>query len=210
MRTKLIMILTAVAAMPAAWALTASQAFIDAPVNVFPTIDRLTRLDMIDYFNSGSQKPSKNSFKGDCRILTASESQITVSTSEVSEVSLSLIPQKSDTIIMVITTLKTPADDSNAKFYTSAWKEIDKGLFLVPQLDDWVMPEARNRKDELESLCPFMLARFTYEPESGVMTLTNNVSTLLPEEATSWAGDALKSKLTYRWDGKKMVKVNDK
>lgn len=93
MRTKLIMILTAVATMPAAWALTASQAFIDAPVNVFPTIDRLTRLDMIDYFNSGSQKPSKNSFKGDCRILTASESQITVSTSEVSEVSLSLIPQ---------------------------------------------------------------------------------------------------------------------
>ena len=53
-------------------------------------------------------------------------------------------------------------------------------------------------------------SRFTYEPESGVMTLTNNVSTLLPEEATSWAGDALKSKLTYRWDGKKMVKVNDK
>ena len=116
--------------MPAAWALTASQAFIDAPVNVFPTIDRLTRLDMIDYFNSGSQKPSKNSFKGDCRILTASESQITVSTSEVSEVSLSLIPQKSDTIIMVITTLKTPADDSNSTHRPG--RKSTKGCFSFP------------------------------------------------------------------------------
>lgn len=210
MKAKLLLILIAIATVPAAWALTASQAFVDAPVTVFPSIDRMTRLDMLDYFNSGSQKPSKNSFKGNCRVISADDSQITFSTSDVSEVSLSLIPQKSDTIIMVITTLKTPADDSDATFYTSDWKKIEKGLFLVPQLDDWMKPEARDKKDELESLYPFMLARFTYEPASGIMTLTNNVSTLLPEEATSWAGDALKSKLVYRWDGKKMVRVNDK
>lgn len=209
MRTKLIITLIALAIVPAARALTASQAFVDAPVNVFPTIDRITRLDMIDYFNSGSQKPSKNSFKGDCRILSASDNQITLSTSDVSEVSLSLIPQKSDTIIMVITTLKTPDDDSSARFYNSRWEEINKGLFLVPQLDDWIKPESRARKEELESLFPFMLARFTYEPESGTLTLTNNVANILPEEATSWAGDALKSKIVYRWDGKKMVKLND-
>lgn len=210
MKTKLLISLFIAVAAPTfgMGAMTASQAFVDAPVSVFPTIDRLTRLDMLDYFNSGSQKPSKNSFKGDCRIISASDSQITFSTSDVSEVSLSVIPQKSDTIIMVITTFKTPADDSDAKFYTSHWKEIKKGLFLVPQLDDWVKPEARARKDELESLCPFMLARFTYEPSSGILTLTNNVGNLLPEEATSWAGDALKDKIVYRWDGKKMVKVD--
>ncbi|MDE6528408.1 MAG: DUF3256 family protein [Muribaculaceae bacterium] len=209
MKTKLLSILLAIASVPAAWALTASQAFVDAPATVFPTIDRITRLDMIDYFNSGSKKPSKNSFKGDCRIISASDSQITFSTSDVSEVSLSLIPQKSDTIIMVITTLKTPDDDSSARFYNSRWEEINKGLFLVPQLNDWVKPESRTRIDELESIFPFMLARFTYEPESGILTLTNNVSNLLPEEATSWAGDALKTKLVYRWDGKKMVKLNN-
>ena len=71
--------------------LTATKAFAEAPAKVFPTLDRMTRLDMIDYFNSGSPKPSKNAFKGDSRILSASDSQITVQTSDVSDVELSLL-----------------------------------------------------------------------------------------------------------------------
>ncbi len=209
MKLKIFLFLFALNAACAAKALTASTAFVDAPAEVFPTIDRMTRLDMLDYFNSGSQKPSKNAFKGDCRILSANDSQITVSTSEVSEVAMSLIPQKSDTIIMVITTLKTPQDDSSVKFYTSSWKEIKKGLFLVPQLDDWMLPEAKERKKDLENAFPFMLARCVYEPSTGTLTLINNVGGFLPEEDAQWAGPLLRSSITYRWKGKKMVKVND-
>lgn len=43
--------------------LTATKAFSDAPATVFPSIDRMTRLDMIDYYNSGSPKPSKTRLK---------------------------------------------------------------------------------------------------------------------------------------------------
>lgn len=209
MTRKLTCIFLALAGWSGAHALTAPEAFADAPASVFPTIDRMTRLDMLDYFNSGSAKPSKNAFKGDCKVLSVSESQITVATSEVSEVSLSLIPQKSDTIIMVISTVKAPEEDSNVRFFDTSWKESRKGLFLVPQLDDWVKPEAREKKQDLENLFPFMLARCSYEPETGILIITNNVAGMLPEEATSWAGDALRDKLTYRWNGKKMVKVND-
>lgn len=205
---KKLFLAAALAATFTAHGITPAQAFTDAPASVFPTIDRMTRLDMLDYYNSGSPKPSKNSFKTDCRVLSASDSQITFSTSDVSEVSLSLIPQQSDTIIMVITTLKTPADDSSARFYTTSWQEIKKGLFLVPQLDDWVKPDA-GCKDELPDLFPFMLARFTYEPDTQTLTLTNNVAGLLPEEAKSWAGDALRKQLVYRWNGKKMVPVKN-
>jgi hypothetical protein len=130
--------------------LTATKAFSDAPATVFPSIDRMTRLDMIDYYNSGSPKPSKNAFKGDCRILSASDSQITVATSKVSEVELSLLTQGRDTLLMVVTTLNTPVPDSSVKFYTARWKEIDKGLFMVPMLDDWTLPEAKERKKDLE------------------------------------------------------------
>lgn len=207
---KLIYTLILSAAALTAQAVTPASAFTDAPASVLPTLDRMTRLDMLDYFNSGSPKPSKNSFKSDCRILALSDSQVTFSTSDVSEVELSLIPMKGDTVIMMITTLKTPGDDSTARFYTKEWKEIEKGLFLVPLLDDWVRPEAAQRKEELADIIPFMLARFTYEPASQTLTVTNNVAGILPEEATSWAGDALHSKLVYRWNGKKMVKVADR
>jgi len=200
---RLLLILLALPAALFAGALTATSAFTDAPASVFPTIDRMTRLDMLDYFNSGSPKPSKNSFKSDCRILSASDMQMTFVSSDASEVSLSLIPQKSDTIIMVITTLKTPQDDSNAKFYTSDWKGIDKNLFSVPQLDEWVKPEAKKKKSDIEEFVPFMLARFTYEPATGTLTLTNNVAEILTRETPSWVSDALQKKLTYHWNGKK-------
>jgi len=203
------MMAVAMAAQAPGDTLTAAKAFADAPLEVFPSIDRMTRLDMIDYFNSGSPKPSKNSFKGDCRILSLSDSQITFSTSDASEVSLSLIPEKKDTVIMVITTIRTPQEDSTAKFYTSSWKKIDKGLFIVPTLNDWMLPEADSRKEDLENLLPFMLASFTYDPSNGTLTLTNNIGGFLPEEATSWAGPMLRSKIVYRWDGKKMVKVKE-
>ena len=187
----------------------AAKAFADAPQSVFPSIDRMTRLDMIDYFNSGSPKPSKNSFKGDCRIMAMNDSQLTFSTSDVSEVTMSLIPHRNDTIIMVITTLRTPQEDSTAKFYTSSWEEIRQGLFMVPDLDDWMLPDAKDKKEDLENAVPFMLARLTYEPGTGILTVTNTVGGILPEEATSWAGNMLRDKLIYRWDGKKMIKLKD-
>ena len=130
-------------------------------------------------------------------------------TSDVSDVELSLIESGNDTIIMVISTLKTPADDSGVKFYTTRWKEIDKGLFIVPLLDDWIKPEGKGRKADLENAVPFMLARFSYAPETGTMTLTNNLGGFLPEEDTAWAGGLLRSKLVYKWNGKKMVKVKE-
>lgn len=186
--------------------LTAVNAFVDAPVEVFPTLDRMTRMDMVDYYDSGSQRASKNAFKGDARILSASPAQLTVSTSDVSVVELSLLEQKKDTVIMVITTLCTPTEDSSVKFYTRDWKQVD-GLFVVPLLDDWTREEARDRKEDLENSVPFMLARCTYVPETNTLTLTNNLGSYLPEEALGLAEGALRQSISFRWDGKKMVRV---
>lgn len=186
--------------------LTAVTAFVDAPTEIFPTLDRMTRMDMVDYYDSGSQRPSKNAFKGDARILAASPAQVTVRTSDVSVVELTLLEQKRDTLFMVITTLSTPAEDSSVKFYTREWKPVE-GLFVVPLLDDWTREEARDRKDDLENNIPFMLARCTYVPETGTLTLTNNLGSYLPEEALGLAEGALRQSISYKWDGKKMVRI---
>lgn len=189
--------------------LTATKAFTDAPAMAFPSIDRMTRLDMVDYYNSGSPKPSKNAFKGDCRIISASDNQITIATSKASEVELSLLNQGSDTILMVITTLSTPTPDSSVKFYTTKWKEISKGLFLVPQLDDWTLPEGKKQKKDLENAVPFILARCSYDPQNATFTLSNNLGEFLPEEDAKWVMPLMRKQLTYKWNGKKMVKQTD-
>ena len=110
---------------------------------------------------------------------------------------------------MVVTTLNTPVPDSSVKFYTARWKEIDKGLFMVPMLDDWTLPEAKERKKDLENAVPFILAKFTYAPETSTFTLTNNLGGFLPENDAKWVSPLMHKQLSYKWNGKKMVRQTD-
>lgn len=184
----------------------AAHAFETAPVRIFPSIDSLTRLDMLDYYRAGMDKPSKNAFNGHARVTDLNASQITVETSEAAEKTINLIPRgKNDTIIMLITTVKTPAEDSSVRFYTRDWKPIDKGLFMVPALDSWLTPEGQSNRETLEDAVPYMLAKITYEPEGRRLTLTNNLGDYLPEEVKDIAGNSLRGSLTFYWDGHKMV-----
>lgn len=185
---------------------TAAQFFVSAPLSVFPTIDPMTRLDMIDYFQAGSDKPSRNTAGGECRILEETPQSITFSTSDVSEYSLSLIPtkKKGETILMVVRTLKTPAEDSTAKFYSTDWKELP-GLFEVPQLMDWLNDEGKKQRRDVENAVPFVLAKLTYTPSNKMITLTNNLGDYIPEEVLGLAQNSLHQQLRFRWNGKKFV-----
>lgn len=165
---------------------------------------------MVDYFNSGSQKPSRNAFKGDCRITSASDKQITIETSEVSTVELSILTSaKNDTVIMAITTLKTPIPDSDIKFYTSNWGKIEKTMFNMPGLKEWSLPAASKRMKDLENAVPFILARLSYDPATQTMTATNNTREYLPEEDATWVGELLRDNLHYRWTGKHMERIKE-
>lgn len=183
--------------------LTPSAAFADAPAAVFPTIDRMTRLDMLDYFNSGSDKPSKNALAGNARVLSLTDSQIKVETSGAQTVEISLLPQKVDTLLVVVTTIKTPVADSSVDVYTSRWQPVRNEMFTAPGLEQWMLPEAKDQKEDLENLYPFTLASATFNPQDGVLTLTNNLGEYLPEIESKGREKLLRSSLSYRWNGKR-------
>lgn len=187
---------------------TAADCFVSAPTEVFPTIDRTTRLDMIDYFNAGSSKASKNLVNGSCRVVAESPEQITVETSPVSEYTISLLPSSDkklgDRIIMLITTLRTPAEDSSVKFYTLDWREIP-GMFRVPLLDDWLLPEAAGRRADVENAVPFVIAKITYYPEQKRAVLTHDLPSFIAEDMLGVASSSMKDRLSFRWDGKRLV-----
>lgn len=183
--------------------LTPSAAFADAPASVFPTIDRMTRLDMLDYFNSGSDKPSKNALAGNARVLSLTDSQIKVETSGAQTVEISLLPQKVDTLLVVVTTIKTPVADSSVDVYTSRWQPVRNEMFTAPGLEQWMLSEAKEQKEDLENLYPFTLASATFNPQDGVLTLTNNLGEYLPEIESKGREKLLRSSLSYRWNGKR-------
>ena len=187
--------------------LTALNAFVDAPAEVFPTLDKMTRMDMVDYFNSGQTTASKNFFRGDARIVKADAEQATVALAEVAEAEITLLPkEKGDTMLMVITTVKTPVEDSSVKFYDRNWKEAGSGLLTEPGLEEWMVQTPTASREDVENAVPFMLVKSSYDPATGVLTMENNIGEYLPVESKDLAKGSLRDKITYRWDGKKMKK----
>lgn len=190
---------------------TAPKAFVSAPREVVALIDSLTRLDMIDYFNSGSEKPSNNKFGGNCRITGLSSDQISFYTSGASERSITVLPAGQDTLLMVVNTVFMPASDSSISFYTAGWgeltpKQLKKNMFREPTLRDWVKPEYRRDMPDIENAVPFMTARYDYDPATRTLTLTNTLDQLLPKEDYKKVGNKIHRSLRYIWNGKTMVR----
>lgn len=189
---------------------TAPKAFVSAPREVVALIDSLTRLDMIDYYNSGSEKPSNNKLGGNCRITGLSTDQISFYTSGASERSITVLPARQDTLLMVVNTVFMPASDSSISFYTAGWDELTpkqmKSIFREPTLSDWVRPEYRRDMPDIENAVPFMTARYDYDPTTRTLTLTHTLDQLLPKEDYEKVSDSIHRSLRYTWNGKAMVR----
>lgn len=185
-------------------AVTAAEAFAKAPAAVFPTVDSLTRLDMIDYFNSGSAKASRNLLRGDCRVTAVSDARLDFESSDISTHSIELLPAaKGDTVVMLISTMRTPAEDSRVRFFTTSWRELP-GMMDSAGLADWLTPEGRRDRVDVENAVPFILATATYDPATSILTLACDPAAYLPKEGADVAEKGLKRTLSFRWDGKRM------
>ncbi|MBD5317224.1 MAG: DUF3256 family protein [Bacteroides sp.] len=203
MKKFLIAALTLLAAgAPAAMAqLTASKAFAEAPKSVFPLLEPNTRLDMLDYFNAGMSTPSKNNLGGGSAITALKPEFLSINMSDASATQLFLLPAANDTVIGVIRTVSTPALDSSMNLYTSQWQPLKKGAFTAPELKDWVTDS--KEIDNVESVVPFMLVDYAYDPATATLTLTNNLKDFLSDDIYSMVSPFLVPSITYVWDGKR-------
>lgn len=194
----------AVAAMAAMAQLTARTAFAEAPSSVFPLLDKLTRLDMIDYFEAGSKVESVNALEGASAVTSLSDESLTVHLTDASDVQLFVVPTaKSDTVVGVITTVATPGHDSSLALYSGRWKRLD-GLFTAPKLADWLTDPRRSA--EVEIVVPFILTSYVYNPADKTLTLTNNLKGFLSDDIYAMVDGLVRPSLVYRWDGNRFVR----
>ncbi|MCC8070695.1 MAG: DUF3256 family protein [Bacteroidales bacterium] len=183
--------------------LTASEAFASAPQQIFPLLDLNTRLDMMDYFNSGSTTASTNNLQGKSRITTLNDDNMIIELTEATTCQLAILPAGKDTIIAVITTVATPVADSSLALYSDDWEtDLTARAWKAPTLLEWLTTDGRSHRDEVEGIVPFMLVKYTYDPSQQVLTLTNNTSAFLGDDVYSIVGSYISPVLTYRWTGK--------
>lgn len=184
--------------------LTAAEAFTSAPADIFPLLDKNTRLDMVDYYNSGLSTPSANRLQGRSAITSLTPATLTVKITDSSSAQIALLPIGNDTIYAVVSTVATPGLDSTLKFYDKTWRQLpaDK-YFSRPEWKDWVSPG--HDVSEVTAYTPFMLASYFIEPETGTLTATNNLSTFLDEDTYKDLLPALNTSLIYLWNGKRFI-----
>ncbi|MCM1517220.1 MAG: DUF3256 family protein [Pseudoflavonifractor sp.] len=205
MRHRLILLLSAMllTVMSASAQLTASRAFATAPASQFPLLDNTTRLDMIDYFNSGSSTASTNQLRGSSRITALSPESLTFKMTDASTYQIAVLPAGKDSLITVIETVAMPARDSRMSFYGRDWTPARAVLFTAPSLRDWLTEAGRAQADMIEAMVPFLIVSYEYDPSTRVLTLTNNLSSFISPDDLS-VSEYFHPVLQFRWDGKRM------
>jgi len=207
----LILLLTILTFAPASRAqrLTAAWAFTNVPTSLMPSIAPDTRLDMVDYANSGSDKASDNELDGKCRITSLTTGRIVVATSDISTWELDLLPYRGDTIYMVLGTVRTPAPDTQVRFYDRQWHPLKSSLFVEPRLSDYLTPDKLHDDDadDVVNAVPFVLQQIEYDPETRTLTAVPAFSEYIPAEDYARVGRHLKPSLSFRYNGKQFKQL---
>lgn len=184
------------------------ETFKSAPSTIFPLLSKNTRLDMLDYFNSGMDTPSKNDLGGNSRIESLTDHSICISTTSASKAQLAILPYNGTELVTFISTVMTPAADSRISIFTSDWsQDLTSKVFKEPTLADWLTPAGKKKAKEVETMIPFMLVDYSYNPETGLLTLTNNTASALSDDDIKTVQNYLFNHLDYHWNGKKFEKV---
>lgn len=185
----------------------AADAFVSAPVAVFPLLDKNTRLDMIDYFNSGSSTPSTNSLRGQSHITSLSPMDLRISMTESTSYQIAILPTSDDSITVLIETIAMPARDSRISFYDSNWNQLTGKQFIAPALRDWLTDAGKKDIETVEMIVPFLIVGYEYDAEKKTLLLTNNINDFVSKEFIEQIDSYFLPTLTYRWDGKKFSLV---
>ncbi len=188
------------------YAITAADAFVKAPSSVMPLIEESTRLDMIDYFNAGSDRASRNALYGNSRITSLTPEHIVIEATAASTFEIITLAGANDTVLAVIQTVASPVPDSKITLYSSSWEALPAAYFTAPDIEQWLSTEAgKSGRDEVEAMLPFMLSSCAYNPESREFVFTNRAPEFLSEEVYEPLKPLLRSSLTYAWDGKRLA-----
>lgn len=188
---------------------TVSDFFTDpAADHVFGLVDCNTRLDMIDYYNSGINHTSTNILDGEASItdLDSEGRSMRFSAAKGVDTQLVVLNLASDTVLMVIETLPLPQLDSRISFYDEQWNPVSRRPLSAPVLADWLTEEGKARRSEVEALIPFILEKAEYDPDSATLTMSHTMDSYLADkDAKAHIAAWLRPSLSYKLKGKKFV-----
>lgn len=205
------LVITAVAAALCLVAGDAADVMCRMPKSLMPLLSVNDRLDIVDYYRYGSDRPRPDIFGTEWHITALSDATVTIATTDSvaqATVQLGVIPAGRDTVVAVITTVALPARDSRVALYRlSDWSEITP--VPMPNYSQWLLPDAGS-VDNLDTTLPFVTAVAELDSTATTIVWRNTADEyLVPDEYNSVAR-VLRPSITYTTARGKFKLVKDK
>lgn len=195
--------LAVMALLPSAAMRPSVDAFCRAPIDVVNYLPEYSRLDMVDYFDSGSSVAS-DSYLGNKIHITALDSMsLSYAVDDSVRVTIALLPTVSDTLTMVIKELPAPVYDSTVRFYDNRWRLLAPFQLKPPRFSDWL--KDKKRAEAVAFDIPFVMATAGFDPATRRLVYTNRTDRYFSNGERPATLDELLPELVYQWNGRRFT-----
>jgi hypothetical protein len=189
---------------------TISDFFASEPGNIFPLLTRTSRLDMVDYYNSGKTVAIANNLEGESSLLQLDSAYLKVQTSKNRIVEMRMRTAGKDTVITVIETVMTPVPDSRLTQWNVHWQRFTSyKLFAMPGIDDFIIRKMpHDLRADLQDAMIFPLVQLTFKGEGhDIIEAAHGLEQFLAKEEYQRYSSYLKPSISYRFNGLKIKPV---
>lgn len=180
--------------------------FAMAPDDVLPLLPANTRLDMLDYYNSGVHRESADASGARAIVTGSSDRSLRFEVGDTCRFEIAVFPAGNDTLVALIETIAYPMRDSRIQWFDSRWQPARKAL-EEPSLADWLTPDGSKHRAEVEETSPFITYEAKADVTRGTITMRNTMETyFLPQDRAAAIGHYMHPELVYRLKGKRFVR----
>lgn len=196
--------------------LTIRSLFSTLKVPELDLLDSSTRLDMLDYAEAGQPYTAHNSYYGESRITSLTDSALSVYLTQVSRAQLFLLPSRKGMLAGLIYTIDSEGTDSQLNLFDSALQPLKtEKYFKAPVITDFLLPSLRSDKQAratLQEEVPFTALTYVYAPDSRTLTVHLSLESIVSREGMKRLqpllckpGTETPDPLVYEWNGSRFV-----
>lgn len=196
-------LLAALALMPASALRPSVDAFCRAPIDVVNYLPEYSRLDMVDYYESGSSVASDSYLGNKIHITVLDSMSLSYAVDDSVRVTIALLPTSTDTLTMVIKELPAPVYDSTVNFYDKRWRLLAPVQFKAPRFSDWL--KDKKRADAVAFDIPFVMATAAFDPATQRLVYTNRTDRYFSDRERPETLGELLHELVYQWNGRRFT-----
>lgn len=176
------------------------------PQNIHPTIDSLSRLDMIDLYRAGMKAHAKTLLDDTAKLITIGDTYLLLRTSKASTLQIKCIREKKKSIYAIITTVEGSVPNSHIDLYNEKWEAIPLKKHFTPLAVESFIDKSKSTKQTTVDICQEVVIptiQYTMNDSTNDIEAIPTFLQTLDKESRERIAPHILSSIKLLWSGKK-------